>query len=347
MALQHKAQLVTVGASVHVVREACDHVAVWIASENIPLDREESSLPEFSPPEIGNFFLALVAICHQTSPRGLPPLEGTIGGIRRRGWDYLFARLEQATASDPELLTPERWSRFSSLDIEILFCEQALGLRLTDPEGRAELLRDLGIQMIAKGWRVADDLYRHCKHRIAEGSPNLLDTLATFRAYDDPVRKKSYFFLALMRNSDLWRYPDPENLGPPVDYHETRGHLRLGTVRISDPTLYQKVCSGQVVSASEDIAIRQAVHDAIMYISRQSGLNNPSQLHYLFWNLFRSICTRDAPQCFATRPGFTLPERYSALLMENGKRRCPFAQFCPSAGVPSPIAEHVFHTDYY
>ena len=347
MALEDKAQRLAVGTPVHVVREACDHVASWIASENIPLDREESSLPEFSPPEVGNFFLALVGICHQTSPRDLPPVEGTVSGVRLRGWDYLFARLEHAAAREPELLRPESWSRFSSTDIKNLFSDHDFGLRLTDTEGRAELLRNLGYQMVARGWRFADDLYQYCQGRIAQSSPNLLDTLATFRAYDDPVRKKSYFFLALMRNSGLWRYKDPENLGPPVDYHETRGHLRLGTIRISDPDLYEKLRTGQAVTESEDIAIRQAVHDAIMYISRQSGLDNPSQLHYLFWNLFRSICTRDAPQCFSTKAGFTLPERYSVLLMDNGQRHCPFAVFCPSAGVPNPICDHVFDTNYY
>lgn len=337
----------SVQSAVQVIRENCDRVAAWIVTQEIPLDREESSLPEFSPHVIGNFFLALVAICHQTSPQWLPPLEGTVGGIWRRGWDYLFARLEQAAGNDPGLLTPERWSGFDAAELRSLFHDADFGLRLTDLEGRAELLRDLGLKMMDHGWGLADDLYHHCDQRIAFGSPNLLETLARFRAYDDPVRKKSYFFLALMRNSGLWKYKDPEALGPPVDYHETRGHLRLGTIRITAPTLLKKVHLGCAVTESEDIAIRQAVHDAIMYISERSGLKNPSQLHYLFWNLFRSLCTRDAPRCFAINSDLSLPERYMALISNNGERKCPFSPFCPSAGTPHAICEHVFETDYY
>src|SRR5205814_1834897 len=111
-----------------------------------------------------------------------------------------------------------------------------------------------------------------------------------------------------------------------VDYHEVRGHLRIGTVRVADSGLLKKLRAGQPVTSEEDIAIRQSVYDAIMRISRQSGVNDPSQLHYLFWNIFRSICTREAPQCFALRTDSLLPERYMLLTIdENGARRCPFS----------------------
>ncbi len=335
------------GQLVRVNREACERIANWLATKEIPLDQEESSLPGFPPRFIGNFFLGLVAICHQTSPRGLAPLEGTVGGIWRRGWDYLFARFEEASRRDASLLTPERWSQLSGDEIRQLFRDPELGERLTDPEHRAELLRDLGYKMILRGWEVADQIYHYCNGRIADGNPNLLQVLSEFRAYSDPVRKKSVFFLALMRNSGLWKYSDDEALGPPVDYHEVRGHLRIGTVCIDDPELREKVRTGRTVTTEQDVAIRHAVYDAIMYISERSGLRNPSQLHYLFWNVFRSICTRDAPQCFALRPDCQLPDRYMHLTNDQSVRRCPFASLCSSAGIPDPICEHISDTDYY
>jgi hypothetical protein len=318
-----------------------------LATKEIPLDQEESSLPGFPRQLIGNFFFVLVAICHQTSPRGRAPLEGTVNGARRRGWDYLFARLEEAARRDPTLLTPERWSRLSADGVRQLFRDPELGDRLTCPELRAELLRDLGTKMISHSWGLVDQIYHYCNGRITTGNPNLLQALSEFRAYSDPVRKKTVFFLALMRNSGLWQYSDDEALGPPVDYHEVRGHLRLGTVRIADPELLGKVRTDRTVTAEEDVAIRRAVYDAIMHISERSGLRNPSQMHYLFWNLFRSICTRDAPQCFALKPGCPLPDRYMHLADGQGVGRCPFASLCPSAGNPNPICEHVFETDYY
>ena len=226
-----------------------------------------------------------------------------------------------------------------------VFRDPELGHRLTNPELRAGLWRDLGVGMKSRGWESADQIYHSCENRVATGCPNLLDTLGQFKAYKDPVRKKAVFFLAIMKNSGLWHYPDGEALGPPVDYHEVRGHLRLQTVCITEPELLEKVRTGAMVTAEEDVAIRRGVYDAIMHISQRSGLRNPSQLHYLFWNLFRSICTRDAPQCFALAPDNALPDRYRHTVEDDGA--CPFAALCPSAGSPHPILEHVFETDYY
>ncbi len=325
---------------------ACEKVAELIKSMRVPEDREESSLPGVPRELVGNFYLALVAVCHQTSPRGYPPLEGTVGDRHLRGWDYLFARLEQAANSDPEWLSPAFWSKLTGETVRATFRDAKLGDLLRCPELRAELLRDLGHGMVRSGWTRADEFYRQCGGRVAIGSPNLLETLSRFRAFRDPVQKKSVFLLALMRNSGIWRYVDNESVGPPVDYHEVRGHLRLGTVRFLDETLRAKVLKEEQVSPEQDISIRAAVFDAISFISRRSGLHNPSQLHYLFWNLFRSICTRERPQCFQLSGENTLPARYRDIL-KAPLVRCPFSLLCPSAGSVRPICEHVFETDFY
>src|SRR6476620_4539757 len=44
---------------------------------------------------------------------------------------------------------------------------------------------------------------------------------------------------------------------------------------------------------SEDVAIRRAVHDAIVVTSKSPGLPDAMTLHYTFWNLFRNVCTRE------------------------------------------------------
>lgn len=333
---------------VEVNRSVCKRLADLLRRQHVPVDEEESKLPGFRQDLVGNFFLALVAICYQTSPRHKPPLEGVVQGVHRRGWDYLFARLESAARVDASYIEPATWAQLSAHDVRELFRDRECGDRLTDPEGRAGLLRDLGQRMLERSWRRADDIYEFCDGRIASGHPNLLDTLAQFEAYRDPVRKKSLFFLSLMRNSQTWRYVDDENLGPPVDYHEVRGHLRIGTVCVKNADLEAKLRQGREVTADEDIAIRKAVYEAIILLSKETGLRNPSQLHYLFWNVFRSICTRQSPQCLAIRPDSKLPPRYISLIIhEDGQRRCPFSSVCRSARIEERYVEHVFETDYY
>jgi len=98
----------------------------------------------------------------------------------------------------------------------------------------------------------------------------------------------------------------------------------------------------------EDIAIRQTVHDAIMMVSEISGLNNPSQLHYLFWNVFRSCCNREAPHCLACSPDCPLPDRYVPLAMHDGHRSCPFSAMCANKCASHKMFyEQRFDTDYY
>jgi hypothetical protein len=332
---------------VRVNVETCQRLARLLTYRPIPRDEEDSSLPGFSRVEVGNFYLLLVAICHQTSPRSRPPLEGTVGGRRMRGWDYLSAKLEAAARSDKSLLDPEKWERITAQQFVGIFHDTDLGDRLSDPEGRVKLVRNLGAVMRQEGWRSFEDLYRLSGGRAATGKPNLFGLLSRFQAYDDPVRKKSSFLLALMRNSGLWHYIDDEQVGPPVDYHEVRGHLRIGTVIVTDPELSRKLIGGLPVTAEEDVTIRGAVYDAIMLLSELTGLRNPSQLHYLFWNVFRTHCLRESPLCYEPAP--TLPERYRHLELvgEGEDRRCPFSGVCASASSTQRYYEHVFETDYY
>src|ERR1051325_2972642 len=95
---------------VRVDEAACERLAQFLRGQTIPPDQEEER-PDLPPAEIGNFFLALVAICHQTSPRGLPALEGWWGGKLRKGWDYLWVRFEHAARENLGILRPSWWFR--------------------------------------------------------------------------------------------------------------------------------------------------------------------------------------------------------------------------------------------
>lgn len=77
----------------------------------------------------------------------------------------------------------------------------------------------------------AADLLICSESRLEFAAPaGLYRRLAGIRAYRDPVRKKSSFLLELLRSQCGWQFVDVENLSAPVDYHEVRGHFRLGTV---------------------------------------------------------------------------------------------------------------------
>lgn len=333
---------------VQVDAHACEQLATALEARSIPEDREEIHFEGFESSELENLLLLVVAVCHQTSARGERPLAGKVNGRLLKGWDYLLQRFVEAARSDKSLVQPSFWEELSPMVLRSLYRNSDGQDLLTDVNNRAHLINDLGHVMKTRGWASAAVIYRQCNGRISTGKPNLIESLAQFRAYRDPVCKKSFFFLSLMRNTGLWNYEDSHLLGAPVDYHEVRGHLRIGTVTVTDETLKSKLLKHEPVTAHEDIAIRAAVLQAIMLISEKTGLNNPSQLHYLFWNVFRNYCTREDPNCLGDRRETYLPDRYQALSIPNdNKMACPFSGVCGSVLSTERYYEHLFETDYY
>jgi len=322
---------------------ACDAVVGVLRQFAVPDDREETSLPELASSDVPNFYFYLVAVCHQTSPVGVPPVEGFVNGVHRRGWDYLWARFAEECARDRGRLSPGKWASESEESLAEAFWDSRLGVRLTRLDERATLIRDLGRRLQYQGVESVQALFDRCRGYVRRSDPNLLGELRAFEAYADPVEKKSIFFLSLMRNSGLWKYPDADSLEAPVDYHEVRGHLRLGTVRL-DGELAERLRSGAQVSEADDVAIRSEVRKAIRYIADQLGIT-PSTAHYMFWNVFRSICHRELPECLEVSPTNALPERYRPLLFDG--QSCPFVAVCPSARSEERLVEHRVVTHFY
>lgn len=322
---------------VEVDDHMCEAIASALKQFTIPADVEDTSIEGIDASRLANFYFLLVAICHQTQS-----LQGIVNGTNHRGWDYLRLRLLTEVTADNELLQPKTWKQTTAASLAKLFRDDQHGDTLTDTEGRAALIRDLGLQFESQSMDSANDLYLASGGRLAGESSGLLSRVSKFRAYSDPVQKKSFFFLGLMRNSGTWEYADEMELGAPVDYHEVRGHLRMGTVRICRD-LQATLAAKGLVSQAEDVAIRSAVGQAITRVASLTG-HSPMQLHYLFWNVFRNVCLRENPRCFSVDPSITVPPRYRQFI-ENG--RCPFADSCTSAGVSTSLIEHSFHTDWY
>ena len=325
----------------------CKQLADFLRDQDIPLDKERISLHHLSQAEFGNFYFLLVSICHQTSPVNKEPLWGMFKGSYKKGWDYLSASFEEAISYNKHLLQPHYWQLMTLENFEQIFALSKVQGKLPECQRRVHLINDLGGKMLSKGWQGLDDIYDFCGGRVSIGEPNLLSILRFFEAYRDPVNKKALYLLSIMNNSGFWIYKDPENLGPPVDYHEVRGHLRIGTVSVLDRVLKNKLLKRIKVTPEEDIAIRKAVYNSIILLSDLTGLT-PARLHYLFWNVFRSCCTREKPHCFQLRLDCVLPDNYLHLARQADKSyRCPFSNICSSARQSAIFYEHFFETEHY
>ena len=324
---------------VRISPEQCQTMANLINRIRPPSASEEEMRCDIPDRIMSNTLFTVVAICHQTtSPHDLP-LIGTVNGKLRRGWDYLLQKWIKATHENHTLVHPSSLALLRSEDVEEILYDDEYGSRITDPQGRAALLNDIGRQLQTMEVDDVHSIYEVTGGTLV-GESGLMKQLIRFKAYGaDPVRKKLLFFLALMFNQGYWKYNDPENLGTPVDYHEVRGHLRYGTVEVVCDELQRKIINGLEVTSEEDIAIRKATYEAIMQVSHTSE-RTPNDLHYFFWNLFRNCCTRDRMHCEDSDGHTNLPERYRLL----SPKRCAFSDTCAKR---KELKDHVVDTDLY
>jgi len=333
---------------VFVDKERCRRLGRFLGELRFSEAKRIDAPGDMHSPDLRMLYFIVVAICHQTSPIGRPRLEGTIDGRFCYGWDYLREKLLGAAKADPYILSREWLVTAEAGDVIMILHDKERGSTISDPKGRAELLRDIGARMYKDGVRHVDEYYDKSGGWLKDrtGSEGLESMLSRFDAYGrDPVKKKLSYFLILMNRYGFWDYRDIKNLGAPVDYHEMRLHLRLGTVRVIDPRLREKVNAGSILTTDEDVAIRMAVRQAIFEIAEYSG-RTPADLHYFFWNMARNCCRRDETHCISCGKHGSLPDRYEMLLTD---KRCVFANHCASADLPftEKPKEPIVDTDLY
>ena len=265
----------------------------------LPVESDKERFPlSKDPPRLANAYLAIVAICHQTSPIGERPLEGTVNGYATRGWDYLRAKFLQQASQDRSLTTFDHWRRLRPLALSVLFEDEKCGKTLNGITERTYLLNDLGCKLLGDGFETIGGAFTAHASLLA-GDSGFLRYLSGFHAYADPVGKKSHFFLSLAQTECGWLIRDRENLLSPVDYHELRGHLRIGTLSFKDELLARKIEDGVPLNNEDDIALRCAVQKASGSIAQKLSVSG-STLHYFLWNYFRNCCqrgnVRDCPE---------------------------------------------------
>ena len=336
------------GVTVDIGR--CHRLGKFLKALRFPAATKIDSPGNLPPSELRMLYFAVVAICHQTSPAGRPPLEGMVKGEFLSGWDYLRERWLATAKADPWILTPG-WLMFvQPSDIVYMLYDnnRHCPAHITDPEGRARLLRDIGFRMYCDRVEHVDEYYAQSGGWLkrSDERDGLETILSRFEAYGkDPVKKKLTYFLTLMNRYGFWEYRDIHHLGAPIDYHETRLHLRLGTVKILDETILEKIVAGQPLDTAEDIAVRKAVYDAIFKIAASSG-RTPADLHNFFWNVARNCCRRDSTHCAECGSHGALPAHYAELLVD---KQCIFNAHCASAALPlcEKPKEPLVDTDLY
>lgn len=279
--------------------------------------------PRGSDPEsVARYFIAMVAIDHRLS-RPNKPYEACLEDGCYKGADLLYRLGSRKFLEDPEFFDPRRL-------LEVRLDEVRSWLTVgpaepPDPEVRVALLRDLGTKIVR--------LYNSSVLKLLEASgnklhgtlesPGLADNLKIFRAYEDPVEKKTMLLAKFLIHRGLFNPTDEIDVA--VDNHLTRIALRLGLVMVSG-SLWDKIRSGLEFTREEDVLLRLVVRRAYRYLSAKSRLRAEVVDDY-FWLMGRTVCMKG---------------------LQSLCEKCLFKGFCRARRNSAfMVDEHVYYNTWY
>jgi hypothetical protein len=321
----------------------CREIAGVLRQMQWPDKLVRQSLFCSDPKIVGNFNLVLIAICHQTQG-----ISGTVDGQSCRGWDYLERKLNAHCRNNPTFLEMENLATLSCERLDRALAPSLSTSAFSNLEARTALINELAHHMLRFGYGSFEQLCGSLKGRCI-GTDSIISFLKATKAYSDPNEKKTRLLIGLLRDAHGWRFQDAHELGAPVDYHEIRGHLRIGTVTVTDVSWRPRFQS-EIISSDDDNLVRSAISKAIVAISNWLPNRDPLHVHYVLWNYFRALCRRDKPVCCkggAISEGELDPAYVDLFQKSVAAAGCAFSPFCDSFRSQVFPIEYGYGGNYY
>jgi hypothetical protein len=224
---------------------------------------------DYSPPDFGHVpdpdaAIFLCAVDHKTGYErphrvdGEGPFEGS-----ELMWETALraGRREPGMFTAPALadMDAERVAEVFRIDEETV----------ADPERRAALWRDLARGLERDHGGAAAELLAAARGRLG-GPGGLLERLARYEAYSDPLAKKAQLYAKICERRGWFRVSDPESWEVSADSVLMRLALRSG-----------------LVQPGELADVRAATRDAFKRVAARTGVS-PPVLDDLLWELGRS-----------------------------------------------------------
>jgi hypothetical protein len=216
----------------------------------------------------------LCAIDHRTGYQGSHQVGGQ-GPFE--GSELLWAVGLDAAERGHDPLTAASLREVSDEDVAELF--RVGDETVTDPGRRAALWRDLAAGLERDHGGEAAALLAAAGGRLS-GQGGLLELLAGYEAYSDPLRKKSFLFAKICERRGWLEVSDPESWEVCADNVLMRLALRAG-----------------LVDAGPLAEVRPATREALKRVAEDAGIA-PPLLDDLLWEL-----GRDDPDLLGTEGG--------------------------------------------
>jgi hypothetical protein len=250
------------------------------------------------------FKLAFVAICHQIN------------------WDFLQSRLASNLLVDGGGDLSKRLSMLTAPELHSWLHDYHKPERVRATE-RAQLIRDVGHKLLAQYEGNPLRLLEAANYRLT-GPSGFVAQLDIFDAYrEDPLRKKSHVLIQDIAREGTVRFFDEDKVEPAIDYHIMRLYLRTGRVAPIHSEVAE-VLKGRPRPRPRLVKLlRQAVGEALALTAFYANLTI-SATNYVEWQIGRSICTNDAPNCVMRRKNLDIDPDVALLFHSS----CPYIEFC-------------------
>ncbi len=263
-------------------------------------------------------FLFSIAICHQTHTL-----------IHRKlnlvGFNFLEKVFVDLAKTGSELLEPAFVagqtvpSLCAKLAPQFSESNQCTLDRL---EERAELLIDMSQTLLSRYEGQISNLFAQSQGYLG-GKQGVYRLLSDFKAYADPLKKKSSLLIAFASTTQLFQIQDWEHFVPVMDYHVQRVLLRFGCVEVLDPALRLKLQNQAPLDSDEPV--RSASIEAVKRLSFYSG-HSDMGVHDFLWPLGRSCC-KENPLCQSGRCDKT-PCTFEQFVALPSHNHCLFEGVC-------------------
>ncbi len=230
-----------------------------------------------------NYMFFLVAIDHRTHPEN-KRFEAEIGGKFYHGSDLMYFLARKIQKERPDFFTAENLVRITAKDLTKVFSIGNVTIR--GVAERAMLLRDCAKKLIDYHKGDFRNLLRSSEgYLLRMDKKGVLQQLRTFKAYEDPLMKKSFLLIKILKRQKYFEPADVENLSLPVDNVLLEVGLRSGVVNVANVKDFE----GVIKLSKEDVEIlRNLTKEAFEIVSRESKVP-PDILDDLIWTFGREV----------------------------------------------------------
>ncbi len=270
-------------------------------SEASPFPFVGPELPPAGHPKALDYFFAATlqqfSFWTEKQDRYDQPLIAKIGGVERKGSDYLWEAFRRRVERDADFCSPERQADLSREELLAVFRADDGDDPMPALDLHLEMAHHYGRDMLALRLTPQAVLQK----ALASAQPLqtflvLLDQVGGYK--EDPLRKKSSLLAMILNQRPEMFLPlrNDEMIAPVIDYHALRSCLRIGLIDVTDKELENRLRDRQVVSPAEEWAVRYAAYRATEQVVALSG-KDTGTVDWFFFSARKRCPEMSEPEC--------------------------------------------------